>query len=338
MGRAQKSKEIVVTAARRNLDRDEVLANYHDSFSIYPEVEKVLSGLEWIIKRRKFGTFAPSMLLTAGTGAGKTATINHFIEKNLSRNEVLITRVRPSLLETLLWMAKELGAYRNSRAKPSEIGLTDCVIETSKRVGLKLLVIEECQELFERSSHNQRQDIRDRLKMISDECHLPIVFVGLHSAGLILEDSQWNRRIMVRRTLPYIKITDESAIDNYLDVLQALEKTVPLPFKVPLTDVDLAMRLLSASKGILGEIKELIAAALEVALEKNKDCIDEEDFAAVYEKINDLNDINPFTVQIDALTIEQIASYENYVTDAETGELRFVKQVFSKLSIQQLVG
>ncbi|PSB76689.1 transposition protein [Photobacterium damselae subsp. damselae] len=321
-----------------NLDRDEVLANYHDSFSIYPEVEKVFSGLDWIMRRRKFGSFAPSMLLTAGTGAGKSATINYYIENNLSRNEVLITRVRPTLLETLLWMAKELGAYRNSRAKPSDIGLTDRVIETSKRVGLKLLVIEECQELFERTSHNQRQDIRDRLKMISDECRLPIVFVGLHSAELILEDSQWNRRIMVRRTLPYIKITDESAIDNYLDVLEALEKTVPLPFKVPLTDVDFAMRLLSASKGILGEIKELIAAALEVALENNKRCISEDDFAIVYQKINGFIDTNPFTVEIDELTIEQIASYENYVTDADTGELRFVKQAFSKLSIQQLVG
>ncbi|HIF9249545.1 TniB family NTP-binding protein [Photobacterium damselae] len=323
---------------RMNLDRDEVLANYHDSFSIYPEVEKVFSGLDWIMRRRKFGSFAPSMLLTAGTGAGKSATINYYIENNLSRNEVLITRVRPTLLETLLWMAKELGAYRNSRAKPSDIGLTDRVIETSKRVGLKLLVIEECQELFERTSHNQRQDIRDRLKMISDECRLPIVFVGLHSAELILEDSQWNRRIMVRRTLPYIKITDESAIDNYLDVLEALEKTVPLPFKVPLTDVDFAMRLLSASKGILGEIKELIAAALEVALENNKRCISEDDFAIVYQKINGFIDTNPFTVEIDELTIEQIASYENYVTDADTGELRFVKQAFSKLSIQQLVG
>ncbi|HIF9373944.1 TPA: TniB family NTP-binding protein [Photobacterium damselae] len=320
------------------MDRDEVLANYHDSFSIYPEVEKVFSGLDWIMRRRKFGSFAPSMLLTAGTGAGKSATINYYIENNLSRNEVLITRVRPTLLETLLWMAKELGAYRNSRAKPSDIGLTDRVIETSKRVGLKLLVIEECQELFERTSHNQRQDIRDRLKMISDECRLPIVFVGLHSAELILEDSQWSRRIMVRRTLPYIKITDESAIDNYLDVLEALEKTVPLPFKVPLTDVDFAMRLLSASKGILGEIKELIAAALEVALENNKRCISEDDFATVYQKINGFIDTNPFTVEIDELTIEQIASYENYVTDADTGELRFVKQAFSKLSIQQLVG
>lgn len=327
-----------MTIAKVNLDRDKVLAHYHDSFSTYPEVEKVFSGVEWIIRRRKFGSFAPSMLLTAGTGAGKSATINHYIEKNLSWDEVLITRVRPTLRETLLWMAKELGAYRNSKAKPSDIGLTDCVIETSKRVGLKLLVIEECQELFERTNHNQRQDIRDRLKMISDECRLPIVFVGLHSARLILEDSQWNRRIMVRRSLPYIEITDESSIDNYLDVLQALEKAVPLPFKVPLTDVDFAMRMLSASKGILSSLKKLIASALEVSLINNQVSIREEDFATAYEEIHASEGANPFTIQIDDLTIEQIQSYEDYVIDTDSGELRFVKQVFSKLTIQQLLG
>ena len=327
-----------MTIAKVTLDRDEVLVNYHDSFSTYPEVEKVFSGLDWIMRRRKFGSFAPSMLLTAGTGAGKSATINHYIENNLSWDEVLITRVRPTLRETLLWMAKELGAYRNSKAKPSDIGLTDCVIETSKRVGLKLLVIEECQELFERTNHNQRQDIRDRLKMISDECRLSIVFVGLHSTRLILEDSQWNRRIMVRRSLPYIEITDESSIDNYLDVLQALEEAVPLPFKVPLTDVDFAMRMLSASKGILSSLKELIASALEVSLINNQASIREEDFATAYEEINGSESANPFTVQIEDLTIEQIQSYEDYVIDTDSGELRFVKQVFSKLTIQQLLG
>lgn len=335
MERAQKFKEIVVTISR--LEQDDILATYHDSFSIYPEVEKVFSGLDWIMRRRKFGSFAPSMLLTAGTGAGKSATINNYIENNLSWGEVLITRVRPTLFETLLWMAKELGAYRNNRAKPSEVGLTDRVIETSKKVGLKLLVIEECQELFERTNHNQRQDIRDRLKMISDECRLPIVFVGLHSTELILQDSQWNRRIMVRRTLPYIQITDEPSIDAYLDVLETLEKAVPLPFVTPLTDVDFAMRMLAASKGMLGELKELIASALEVALVNNQASIRQEDFVTAYEEINAAVGINPFTVQIDDLTIEQIESYEQYVTDAASGELRFVEQIFNKLSIQDLL-
>ncbi|MEZ9785433.1 TniB family NTP-binding protein, partial [Vibrio breoganii] len=63
---------------------DLVLSGYHDSFTIYPEIKKVFSGLDWLIKRRKFGAFVPSMLLTGGTGAGKSALIKYYVANNLS--------------------------------------------------------------------------------------------------------------------------------------------------------------------------------------------------------------------------------------------------------------
>ncbi len=338
MESAKKREEWLVSQSMSNSHINLVLSDYHDSFTMYPEVEKVFTGLDWLIRRRKFGSFVPSMLLTGGTGAGKSALINHYIDKNLTDSEVLITRVRPTLHETLLWMAKNLNAYRNSRAKPSDIGLTDRVIDRLKKVNLKLLVIEECQELFECASHKERQDIRDRLKMISDDCKLPIVFVGIPSAKLILEDSQWQRRIMIKRDLPYVKITDEASIDRYLDLLEAMESSVPIPFEVDLTDVDIAIRLLAASCGMLSHIKELIASAIESALLSGKSAIRLDDFILGYEMIYGIDETNPFSVEIDDLAIKQIESYEEYVPDAETGELKFVGQIFNNLSMKQLLG
>ncbi|KLV09237.1 transposition protein [Photobacterium aquae] len=320
------------------LSIDTTLATYHASFTIYPEVEKVFSGLDWLVKRRCFGSFVPSMLLTGGTGSGKSALIKHYISKCLSENEVLLTRVRPTLKETLLWIVNEIDKYKKYRAKGSVLGLIDYVIRCVKRTELKLLVIEECQELFECTSHKERQEIRDKLKMISDECRLPIVFVGIPSAKLILEDSQWDRRIMVKRELPYFKITDEASIDRYLDLLEAMERAVPLPFDVDLMDVEIAMRLLAASHGMLGMLKELIAVGLESALISNKAAIQLEDFILGYEMIFGLDEINPFSVDINELVIKQIESYEEYVPDAETGELKFVGQIFNALTIKQLLG
>ncbi|MGF1727818.1 TniB family NTP-binding protein [Photobacterium nomapromontoriensis] len=314
------------------------LAIYHESFTIYPEVDKVFSGLDWLVKRRRFGSFVPSMLLTGGTGSGKSALIKHYMSEYLSEDEVLLTRVRPTLQETLLWMVNELDVYKNHRAKGSVLGLIDYVIRCVKQTELKLLVIEECQELFECTRHKERQDIRDRLKMISDECRLPIVFVGIPSAKLILEDSQWDRRIMVKRELPYIKITDEASIDRYLDLLEAMEGAVPLPFDFDFADVEMAMRLLAASHGMLGMLKELIAVGLESALAARKSAIQLEDFILGYEMIFGLDEINPFSTDINELVIKQIESYEEYVPDAETGELKFVGQIFNALTIKQLVG
>ncbi|AUI88537.1 transposition protein [Vibrio azureus] len=321
-----------------NYPIDLILSDYHDSFTIYPEVEKVFAGLDWLVRRRNFGSFVPSMLLTGGTGSGKSASIKHYIDNNLSDSEVLLTRVRPTLHETLLWMAKNLNAYRNSRAKPSDIGLMDRVIGCLKKANLKLLIIEECQELFECTSHKERQDIRDRLKMISDDCKLPIVFVGIPSAKLILEDSQWQRRIMVKRELPYVKITDDSSIDRYLDLLEAMQASVPIPFEVDLTDVDSAVRLLAASRGILSNMKELIASAIESSLHLGRQTIRLDDFRLGYEAIYGVDEANPFSINADELVIKQIESYEEYVVDAANGELKFVQQIFNELTIEQLLG
>ncbi|MEZ8425108.1 TniB family NTP-binding protein [Vibrio splendidus] len=334
----QKREEQLVSQPMSNSHIDLVLSDYHDSFTTYPEVEKVFAGLDWIIKRRKFGTFVPSMLLTGGTGAGKSALIKYYVANNLSAKEVLITRVKPTLHETLLWIAKELSVYKNRKAKASDIGLETYVSACIKQTDLKLIVIEECQELFECTTHNARQNIRDRLKMISDDCRLPIVFVGIPSAKLILEDSQWERRIMVKRELPYIKITDEASMDRYMDLLEAMETSVPMPFEIDLTDVDLAMRLLAASHGMVGMLKELIASALESALLAKQLVIRVGDFAIGYEAIFGIDVSNPFTVEIDDLAIKQIESYEEYVPDAETGELKFVGQIFNNLSMKQLLG
>lgn len=320
------------------LSIETTLATYYESFTIYSEVEKVFSGLDWLIKRRKYGAFVPSMLLTGGTGAGKSALIKYYVANNLSEKEVLITRVRPTLHETLLWIAKELKAYKNHKAKASDIGLETYVSRCIKRTDLKLLVIEECQELFECTTHKARQDIRDRLKMISDDCRLPIVFVGIPSSKLILEDSQWDRRIMVKRELPYVKITDDASMDRYMDLLEAMGRSVPMSFKVDLLDVDFAMRLLTASHGMLGMIKELFASALESALVDKEPAIRIDDFIAGFEAIYGIDTPNPFTVDIEDLVIKQIESYEEYVPDADNGELKFVGQIFSNLTMKQLLG
>ena len=162
------------------------------------------------------------MLITGGTGAGKTALINYYLKHHFNDNEVLVTRVRPSFIETLIWAIDKLGIPYNTRSKRSEIGLQDYFINSVKKSNLKLLVIEEAQELFECASPKERQKIRDRLKMISDECRLPIVFIGIPTAKLILEDSQWDRRIMVKRELPYIRITSATSVDVYIDCMRPM--------------------------------------------------------------------------------------------------------------------
>ncbi|HHY0569614.1 TPA: TniB family NTP-binding protein [Vibrio parahaemolyticus] len=321
-----------------NNDVDLLLAEFHQSFVVYPDVEKVFEGLDWIVRRSQFGNFTPSMLITGGTGAGKTSLINHYVKYHFNDNEVLVTRVRPSFIETLIWAIDKLGIPYNTRSKCSEIGLQDYFINSVKKSNLKLLIIEEAQELFECASPKERQKIRDRLKMISDECRLPIVFIGIPTAKLILEDSQWDRRIMVKRELPYIRITSESSLDVYIDLLEELERQLPISVQPELSEMDIAMRLLSATKGMLGGIKELVGYALELALLSGKSVITNNEFALGFEGINGPDVTNPFTTEMEKLLVPQVIEYEGFIIDPDNGEIKFTKQIFKDIPLAALLG
>ncbi|EJL3952840.1 TniB family NTP-binding protein [Vibrio cholerae] len=325
-------------SAKQEIAVDELLTQYHNSFVIYPDVQQIFDGLDWIVRRSQFGNFTPSMLITGGTGAGKTSLINHYVKYHFNDNEVLITRVRPSFIETLIWAIDKLGIPYNTRSKRSEIGLQDYFINSVKKSNLKLLVIEEAQELFECASPKERQKIRDRLKMISDECRLPIVFIGIPTAKLILEDSQWDRRIMVKRELPYIRITSESSLDVYIDLLEELEKQLPISVQPELSEMDIAMRLLSATKGMLGAIKELVGYALELALLSGKSAITNDEFALGFERINGPGVTNPFTTELEKLLVPQVIEYEGFIIDPENGEIKFTKQIFKDIPLAALLG
>ncbi|NGZ19142.1 AAA family ATPase [Vibrio aestuarianus] len=325
-------------SAKQEIAIDELLTQYHNSFVIYPDVQQIFDGLDWIVRRSQFGNFTPSILITGGTGAGKTSLINYYLKHHFNDNEVLVTRVRPSFIETLIWAIDKLGVPYNTRSKRSEIGLQDYFINSVKKSNLKLLVIEEAQELFECASPKERQKIRDRLKMISDECRFPIVFIGIPTAKLILEDSQWDRRIMVKRELPYIRITSASSVDVYIDLLEELENQLPIPVEPELSDMDTAMRLLAATKGMLGAIKELVGYALELALLAGESAVTNEDFVLAFETINGPDVLNPFTTNIDNLLIPQVIEYEGFIIDPESGEIKFTKQLFQDMPLAALLG
>lgn len=314
---------------------NQILSNYYLSYSSHHAAESACQGIDLILARKQYGAFVPSMLLTGGSGSGKTTLIKHYIEKNALADKAIITRVRPNLKETLTWLTNELGSFKNHRANGSEQGLLDYTIRMIKSAKLELLIIEEAQELFECTSHKERQKIRDQLKMISDECRLPIIFVGMPSLKLLLEDSQWDRRIMIKRELPYVTITDKESMYSYMDLLKSLQKALPIPVIFDLDNEHMAFPLLACSSGILSHMKEILALGLKIALDRNADQITLDDFKGAYELIHPNTNENPFSISIENLKIKQIKRYDEYEYD-KNGEILFHRQIFDEIKIEYL--
>ncbi len=102
--------------------------------------------------------------------------------------------------------------------------------------------------------------------------------------------------------------------------------------------MDIAMRLLSATKGMLGAIKELVGYALELALLSGKSAITNDEFALGFERINGPGVTNPFTTELEKLLVPQVIEYEGFIIDPENGEIKFTKQIFKDIPLAALLG
>ncbi|WP_305418487.1 hypothetical protein [Photobacterium leiognathi] len=84
-------------------------------------------------------------------------------------------------------------------------------------------------KLTELKSEHQEEEIANKLKMISEEASVSIVFVGMPWADEILSDPQWDsREVRIRRTIPYFKLSSLDEMRRYAKSLKFLSKAIQL--------------------------------------------------------------------------------------------------------------
>ncbi|MFB1076215.1 TniB family NTP-binding protein [Photobacterium damselae] len=81
----------------------------------------------------------------------------------------------------------------------------DCI--KAKDIGL--IIINESQELIELKSEHRQREIANKLKMISEEASVSIVFVGMLWVDELLSDPQWDSKVRVERIIPYFKLSSD---------------------------------------------------------------------------------------------------------------------------------
>ncbi|MEZ8738131.1 TniB family NTP-binding protein [Vibrio sp. 10N.222.51.C8] len=310
------------------------LRAFYDSYIVLPHLNTVISDLDWLRLRGRSGGSVPSMIIMGDSGSGKSALLDYYINTHLRNGsrQVLLTRVRPTLLETLKWMNYELGR-KNSRAKPCDYGLTDSVIRLLKQSDVELIIIDECQELIQSRRQKERQDVNDRLKFISESTKKPIVWVGLPCSKHLLSDGQWESRAKVVYQLPYFKLSHEASRDSFVKLLDLFDKILPIPSFETLSSPQVGFPLFAASRGEMRALKELIGAALSEALSEGSSSLRLEHFAVAWERFNrqrSVSDENPFEVDmVDDLKVSEIEAHTDFELDSETDTLVQTERIFS---------
>ena len=232
-----------------------------------PMAKLIFDDFDRLRYNQKFGGEQQCMLITGDAGCGKSSIINHYkqqhphqLQAGFINNPVLVSRIpsKPTLESTMIELLRDLGQFGSSLRKhiSNDKSLTESLITCLKKCRTELIIINEFQELIENKTREKRNQISNRLKFISEEAQIPIVLVGMPWAVKIAEEPQWSSRLLIRRQIPYFKLSENP--ENFIRLLMGLAKYMPFVIKPKLEEKHSTYALFSASSGCLRTLKHLL--------------------------------------------------------------------------------
>ncbi len=169
---------------------------------------------------------------------------------------------------------KNLNAPFKDRDNPSQKYFQ--VVHICEQVHLRILIIDEIHDIIAGSRAKQRV-FRSVIKQIGNDLKIPIVGAGTMEAyNAIQSDDQLANRFEPV-VLPRWTISDNlnPTEDPYLKFLASFERMLPLRNPSHLTKKTMALKLLSMSDGLIGELSAVLTRAAEQAIRSGREIIDE---------------------------------------------------------------
>ncbi|OOV88789.1 TniB family NTP-binding protein [Oceanospirillum linum] len=322
------------------------IRQFKDSFCLYYSIKKLLSDLETVFESSEIGGEPLSMLITGDTGSGKSSTINHFIKSKISpqtgRAPILSTRVpsRATAEETTKQMLIDLGVFGSSVSsrKSSDQNLTNRLISAVKDSGIKLIIINEFQELVEFKKPKDQQVISNRLKVISESTEVPLIFVGMPWSDEIRQDPQWSSRLATRsHNIEYFSIIKKPR--QFRDFMKALKSHIPIQRSDDMDNMEEDLRIFAATCGEQRQIKALMTEVYRLCLIQEQPIslkIYDEAFRNLYPTANDqpfkgkLEQVNFREIEMSSRYIRGDSMYPAHIEPAKLSEFYSLSELLSK--------
>jgi hypothetical protein len=249
----------------------------------YPTAKRILDRLDDLLTYPRMHRM-PGLLLVGETNNGKTMIINRFCQLHPAQDNtkgeeitlpVLIVQAPPTPSEGRLYdtiMEKVNCPFRHNDS-PGRKQFQ--VITVLRHVGLRLLIIDEIHHVLA-GSLLQQHNFLNTIKHLSNELQVPIVGVGTREAfNAIQTDPQLANRfepIFLPRWTIGDRLKPES--DPYLQLLASFECLLPLHRPSHLIRPTLALKILSLSEGLIGEVSAILTKAAVQAIASGTERID----------------------------------------------------------------
>jgi hypothetical protein len=322
------------------------LRSFIECYVETPLLRTIQEDFDRLRFNKQFAGEPQCMLLTGDTGTGKSSLIRYYAAKypeqvrhGFIHKPLLVSRIpsRPTLESTMVELLKDLGQFGSSERihKSSAESLTEALIKCLKRCETELIIIDEFQELIENKTREKRNQIANRLKYISETAKIPIVLVGMPWAIKIAEEPQWSSRLLIRRAIPYFKLSDDR--ENFIRLIMGLANRMPFETQVRLETKHTIYALFAACYGSLRALKQLLDESVKQALAVHAETLKHEHIAVAYGVFYP-DQVNPFLQPIDEIKACEVKQYSRYEIDAVgKEEILSPLQFTDKLPISQLL-
>lgn len=243
---------------------------------LYTRAKKLISLMQDYMQMPKRARMK-NLLIIGDSNMGKTTIIERFIEGNppveyqdehgMYRTRIPVVMIQAPTIadEKNLYVSILEKFWTSFRPSDTTVKLRHHVYTQMRECEVQMLIIDEIHNLIDTTTVKQRQ-IMNALKTLGNELRIPIVAVGINTAATIFSnDPQLASRYSVVR-LGKWGITKE-----YLGLLKAFEKRLPLRKPSMLYGKEKATLLLKISEGNLGNLHTLLVECAKDAINEGSE-------------------------------------------------------------------
>ena len=234
----------------------------------YSRAERTLSELEDLLNHPPKSRM-PNLLIVGDTNNGKSMILNRFADAHPPSENAdgpyisapvfkLQAPARPDIDRFFCEILDRIFAPYKHSDKTSKKELQ--AIGLLKRIGTKVLIIDEINNLTAGNATNQRVFL-NTLKNLSNELRIPLVGAGTREALSVIQSD----RQLANRFRPSIIPRWRNDLD-FARLLMTLVSSYPLKKPTEIANANLRGKILAKSEGTIGEIVDLVESAAIYAI------------------------------------------------------------------------
>jgi hypothetical protein len=242
----------------------------------HERVQRVLDELDWRYLHPVCSRM-PCLLLYGDSGIGKTMAIEKFLRmhpptydprEGLQKHSVLMVKM-PTTPDERRFYVKLLSTL-HAPFSPSErlATLEDIAMRLLRKIGLKMLVIDEAHQLLAGSYREQRRAL-NLLKGLTNELMIPVIAVGTEDALHAIQTD-----VQVASRFDPLHLARWSESDAFRNFIVTFGKQLPLRKPSSFADREMIRLVLASSGGITARATRLITRAAAEAIADGTECID----------------------------------------------------------------